>query len=35
MKRYNIRLTDEAELDLAGIYSFVRKTSASSAVARD
>ncbi|MBA9033108.1 type II toxin-antitoxin system RelE/ParE family toxin [Rhizobium leguminosarum] len=35
MKRYSIRLTDEAELDLAGVYSFVRKTSASSAVARD
>ncbi|MGO8064388.1 type II toxin-antitoxin system RelE/ParE family toxin [Rhizobium leguminosarum] len=34
MKRYSIRLTDEAELDLASIYSFVRKTSASS-VARD
>ncbi|WP_246621810.1 hypothetical protein [Rhizobium laguerreae] len=35
MKRYSIRLTDEAELDLASIYSFVRKTSASSTVARD
>ncbi|MBY3380815.1 type II toxin-antitoxin system RelE/ParE family toxin [Rhizobium laguerreae] len=35
MKRYSIRLTDEAELDLAGIYNFVRKTSASSIVARD
>ncbi|PDT02805.1 plasmid stabilization protein [Rhizobium chutanense] len=35
MKRYRIRLTDEAELDLARIYRFVRKKSASSAAARD
>lgn len=35
MKRYRIRLTDEAELDLARIYRFVRQKSASSAVARN
>ncbi|MBB4234627.1 type II toxin-antitoxin system RelE/ParE family toxin [Rhizobium esperanzae] len=35
MKRYYIRFTDEAELDLARIYGFVRRKSASSAVARN
>ncbi|PDT11327.1 type II toxin-antitoxin system RelE/ParE family toxin [Rhizobium sp. M1] len=35
MKHYHIRLTDEAELDLARIYGFVRRKSASAAVARD
>ncbi|MDR9780471.1 type II toxin-antitoxin system RelE/ParE family toxin [Rhizobium redzepovicii] len=35
MKRYHIRLTDQAELDLAQIYSFVRRKSASSVVARN
>lgn len=35
MKRYQIRLTDQAELDLAQIYSFIRKKSASSIVARN
>lgn len=35
MERYNIRLTDEAELDLARIYGFIRKKSASSIIARN
>lgn len=35
MKRYHIRLTDEAELDLARIYGFVRRKSSSSVVARN
>ncbi|MBX4937444.1 type II toxin-antitoxin system RelE/ParE family toxin [Rhizobium binae] len=35
MKRHHIRLTDEAELDLARIYAFVRKKSASAVVARE
>ncbi|PCK80439.1 type II toxin-antitoxin system RelE/ParE family toxin [Rhizobium sophoriradicis] len=35
MRRYHIRLTDEAELDLARIYAFVRRKSASAAVARE
>jgi toxin ParE1/3/4 len=35
MKRYHVRLTDEAELDLAHIYRFVRQKSASSVVARN
>ncbi|MBX4958693.1 type II toxin-antitoxin system RelE/ParE family toxin [Rhizobium lentis] len=35
MKRYRIRLTNEAELDLAHIYRFVRKNSASSITARE
>jgi toxin ParE1/3/4 len=34
MERYQIRLTEEAELDLTRIYAFVRKKSASTAVAR-
>jgi plasmid stabilization system protein ParE len=34
MKRYRVRLTDEAKADLAAIYRFVRHKSASSAVAR-
>ncbi|MBB2682913.1 type II toxin-antitoxin system RelE/ParE family toxin (plasmid) [Rhizobium sophoriradicis] len=35
MRRYHIRLTDEAELDVARIYAFVRRKSASAAVARE
>lgn len=35
MKRYSVRLTDEAELDLVHIYRFVRQKSASSTVARN
>lgn len=35
MERYQVRLTEEAELDLARIYGFVRRKSASVAVARD
>ncbi|EJZ16594.1 type II toxin-antitoxin system RelE/ParE family toxin (plasmid) [Rhizobium sp. Pop5] len=35
MKRYDIRLTAEAEVDLARIYRFVRRKSASSVVARN
>lgn len=34
MKRYTVRLTEEAELDLAHIYRFVRGKSASVEVAR-
>ncbi len=35
MKRYGVRLTDEAEADLARIYRSVRKGSASTVVARN
>jgi len=35
VKRYHVRLTAEAELDLAHIYRFVREKSASSLVARN
>lgn len=35
MKRYYVRLTDEAEWDLAHIYRFVRQRSASSIIARN
>ena len=35
MRRYQVRLTDEAELDLVHIYRFVRQKSASTAVARN
>jgi plasmid stabilization system protein ParE len=35
MERYQVRLTEEAELDLARIYGFVRKKSAPAAVARN
>jgi plasmid stabilization system protein ParE len=34
MKRYRVRLSDEAKADLAEIYRFVRRKSASSIVAR-
>jgi plasmid stabilization system protein ParE len=34
MKRYRVRLTDEAKADLAQIYRYVRLMSASSVVAR-
>jgi len=35
VKRYHVRLTDEAEADVARIYRFVRRKSASSEVARN
>ncbi|WP_244448095.1 type II toxin-antitoxin system RelE/ParE family toxin [Neorhizobium vignae] len=35
MKRYHVRLTAEAEADVAWIYRFVRRKSASSEVARN
>jgi plasmid stabilization system protein ParE len=35
MKRYDVRLTTEAELDLANIYRYVRRKSASPTIARD
>jgi toxin ParE1/3/4 len=35
MQHHQVRLTEEAVLDLAGIYGFVRKKSASTAVARN
>ena len=35
MRRYHVRLTEEAELDLAHIYRFVRHKSASAVVARN
>ncbi|MCJ9668966.1 MULTISPECIES: type II toxin-antitoxin system RelE/ParE family toxin [unclassified Neorhizobium] len=35
MKRYYVRLTEEAEADVAWIYRFVRRKSASTAVARN
>lgn len=34
MKRYDVRLTTEAELDLANIYRYTSNSSASSATAR-
>lgn len=34
MKHYHVRLTDEAETDLALIYRFVRQKSASTVTAR-
>lgn len=35
MKRYHVRLTGEAEADVAWIYRFVRRKSASTEVARN
>jgi plasmid stabilization system protein ParE len=35
VKRYHVRLTAEAEADVAWIYRFVRRKSASSEVARN
>lgn len=35
MRRYQVRLTEEAELDLLHIYRFVREKSAAPAVARN
>lgn len=35
MKRYRVRLIEEAELDLLHIYRYVRNKSASNAIARN
>jgi toxin ParE1/3/4 len=35
MQRYRVRLTEEAEADIAEIYRFVRRKAASTSVARN